>query len=287
MKLIAILLLVATAAVGAEIRSGTENKQADKSALPAWYATASESAHLGIDLGVGTFLHEKCNTNGFRNCFDVQSLDTQAEIKQLRQQSGEWLIAGYVDIADRKTTPPFYRLEIEPYYTANYTRVSNRLPAIGPMSHTMSYTAAGGAIEILGVQRIKATGTLGNVERWYFRGTLEAPETPRLPACDETGFSGDECVETKDARIMFVGLRWSGRVAYENGQPGIATVTRYIEDNPADVNIDGRVNGLDIAAVKAPGVWMKETREASRADVNGDGQVNGLDVAAVRAAMPK
>jgi hypothetical protein len=50
---------------------------------------------------------------------------------------------------------------------------------------------------------------------------------------------------------------------------------------------DGFIDGLDIAAIKAPGTWMLPSRTAAniRADVNGDGQVNGLDIAAVKLAM--
>lgn len=53
----------------------------------------------------------------------------------------------------------------------------------------------------------------------------------------------------------------------------------------ADVNCDGSVNGLDIAAVKAPGTWLQPTGSAGnpRGDVNLDGAVNGLDIAAVKA----
>ncbi len=54
---------------------------------------------------------------------------------------------------------------------------------------------------------------------------------------------------------------------------------------PADVNCDSAVNGLDIAAVKAPGTWQQPVGGAlePRADVNGDGNVNGLDIAAIKA----
>ncbi len=55
--------------------------------------------------------------------------------------------------------------------------------------------------------------------------------------------------------------------------------------NPADVNCDGFVNGLDVAAIKAPGTWSMPVGMAicPRADVNGDGNINGLDIAAVKA----
>ncbi len=63
------------------------------------------------------------------------------------------------------------------------------------------------------------------------------------------------------------------------------TALAGIECDAADVNCDGSVNGLDIAAVKAPGTWQEPVPGANepRGDVNGDGAVNGLDIAAVKA----
>ena len=53
----------------------------------------------------------------------------------------------------------------------------------------------------------------------------------------------------------------------------------------ADVNCDGNVDGLDIAAVKAPGTWLQPIPGAlnERGDANGDGNVDGLDIAFVKA----
>ena len=57
---------------------------------------------------------------------------------------------------------------------------------------------------------------------------------------------------------------------------------------PGDVNTDGRVNALDIAAVKARLATNTANQGSGRSrygaffDVNGDGRINALDVAAVK-----
>ncbi len=264
--------------------------------LPAWWsaAAATEVVHRSVQLGGGAFYSDRCNSNGYAICFDQRCNPSRAHIPAMEGGTGKaYLVAGWFELYDRNVRGPhYYRIDFQPFCNIAFRRLSTCLPASGSQSFWESVTDPAGDVQIVAAERFWWDSYHGKTERWYFTGYLVTPENPRLPGCDETRYEHTcSCVLTHSQQLSQVGVAWAGRVASKNTAGGGALYAnwaiRWVEDQPADVNLDGQVTGLDIAAIRAPGVWNRTIREAgdTRADVNGDGQVNGLDIAEVRRVM--
>jgi hypothetical protein len=264
------------------------------------YCKATDKCKYGFEGAIGT--DATATVNGER-----WQMGDPVLLKPPSEDEGKRTLrfAGWVDVT--WSTPNDqdvdYRLNLYPYMLMRYYREykSGYIAGVkldGQRFGPHNLPADSGTVmqfKLLASERVSRTA-----ERWYLEGSIALePDTDWFDCADTSWGEGTgNCVSIDHIfdggpRLVRWGLEWGGEMRqccspWPDGR--IYHVLRFFveEDQPkADVNLDGRVNGLDVAAVKAPGVWMKQTREKIRADVNGDGQVNGLDVAVVRAAMPK